>query len=89
MGPPIHLIPWRKTMMKNVQNQNFKPEIATQISVQLVPQPVSLNFFYLYAVKGAFINYVYKRRGVGGQKKPNLVNVVCERPLIYFAYLAT
>ena len=23
-----------------------------------------------------------KRRGVGGQKKPNLVNVVCERPLI-------
>ena len=48
MGPPIHLIPWRKTMMKNVQNQNFKPEIATQISVQLVPQPVSLNFFYLY-----------------------------------------
>ena len=48
MGPLIHLIPWRKTMMKNVQNQNFKPEIATQISVQLVPQPVSLNFFYLY-----------------------------------------
>ena len=48
MGPPIHLIPWRKTMMKNVPNQNFKPEIATQISVQLVPQPVSLNFFYLY-----------------------------------------
>ena len=32
--------------------------------------------------KGAFTNYVYKRRGVGGQKKPNLVNVVCERPLI-------
>ena len=31
--------------------------------------------------KGAFTNYVYKRRGVGGQKKPNLVNVVCERPL--------
>ena len=48
MGPPIHLIPWRKTMMKNVQDQNFKPEIATQISVQIVPQPVSLNFFYLY-----------------------------------------
>ena len=23
-----------------------------------------------------------KRRGVGGQKKTNLVNVVCERPLI-------
>ena len=23
-----------------------------------------------------------KRRGVGGQKKPNFVNVVCERPLI-------
>ena len=22
-----------------------------------------------------------KRRGVGGQKKPNFVNVVCERPL--------
>ena len=35
MGPPIHLIPWRKTMMKNVQDQNFKPEIATQISVLL------------------------------------------------------
>ena len=32
--------------------------------------------------KGPFTNYVYKRRGVGGQKKPNLVNVVCERPLI-------
>ena len=23
-----------------------------------------------------------KKRGVGGQKKPNLVNVVCERPHI-------
>ena len=23
-----------------------------------------------------------KQRGVGGQKKPNLVNVVCERPLM-------
>ena len=22
-----------------------------------------------------------KQRGIGGQKKPNLVNVVCERPL--------
>ena len=27
------------------------------------------------------LNYVYKRRGVGSQKKPNFVNVVCERPL--------
>ena len=25
-----------------------------------------------------------KRRGVGGQKKPNFVNVVCERPLSNF-----
>ena len=25
-----------------------------------------------------------KRRGVGGQKKTNLVNIVCERPLIIF-----
>ena len=24
-----------------------------------------------------------KQRGVGGQKKPNFVNVVCERPLIF------
>ena len=31
--------------------------------------------------EGPFINYAYKRRGVGGQKKPNLVNVVSERPL--------
>ena len=53
--------------------------------------------------KGPFTNYVFKRRGVGGQKnrlfvnfytienvngggvggqkKTNLVNVVCERPL--------
>ena len=31
--------------------------------------------------KGGFTNYVYKRRGVGGQKKPNFVNVVCERPI--------
>ena len=31
--------------------------------------------------KGAFTNYVYKRKGVGGQKKPNFVNVVYERPL--------
>ena len=53
--------------------------------------------------KGPFTNYIYKRRGVGGQKnrlfvnfytienvngggvggqkKPNLVNIVCERPL--------
>ena len=28
-----------------------------------------------------------KRRGVGGQKKPNLVNVVCERPLAYFSLI--
>ena len=35
--------------------------------------------------KGAFTNYVYKRRGVGGQKKPNFVNVVCERPLTAIA----
>ena len=27
--------------------------------------------------KGAFTNYVYKRRGVGGQKKSNFVNVAC------------
>ena len=32
--------------------------------------------------KGAFTNYIYKRRGVGGQKKTNFVNVVYERPLI-------
>ena len=31
--------------------------------------------------KGPFTNYVYKKRGVGGQKKPNLGNVVCESPL--------
>ena len=58
---------------------------------------------YARHCKGAFTNYVYKRRGgrwskkstfykllyhrkckrrgVGGQKKPNLVNVVCEHPL--------
>ena len=57
--------------------------------------------------KGPFTNYVYKRRGVGGQKnrffvnlytienvnrggylggqkKTNLVNIVCERPLTTF-----
>ena len=66
-------------------------------------------FVYLFSTKynkGPFTNYVYKRRGVGGQKnrlfvnfytieivnlwvfwvggqkKPNLVNEVCERPLI-------
>ena len=27
----------------------------------------------------------YQRRGVGGQKSQNLVNVVCERPLRYFS----
>ena len=36
--------------------------------------------------KSTFCKLLYhrkcKRRGVGGQKKPNLVNVVCERPLI-------
>ena len=37
--------------------------------------------------KGAFTNYVYKRRGVGGQKKPNFVNVVCERPLSWLGLL--
>ena len=33
--------------------------------------------------KSTFCKHLYhrkcKRRGVGGQKKPNLVNVVCER----------
>ena len=28
--------------------------------------------------------YKMKRREVGGQKKPNLVKVVCECPLIYY-----
>ena len=27
-----------------------------------------------------------KRRGVGGQKKPNFVNIVCERPLTLAAH---
>ena len=35
--------------------------------------------------KYTFLKSLYHRkckpRGVGGQKKPNLVNVVCERPL--------
>ena len=36
---------------------------------------------------GHFLKLLYhrkcKRRGVGSQKKTNLVNVVCERPLIW------
>ena len=58
----------------------------------------------VFLCRWPFTNYVYKRRGVsgqknrlyvniytienvngggvGGQKKPNLENVVCERPLI-------
>ena len=39
-----------------------------------------------WSKKSTFCKLLYhrkcKRRGVGGQKKPNLVNVVCERPLI-------
>ena len=27
-----------------------------------------------------------KRRGVGGQKKPNFVNIVCERPPALFTF---
>ena len=38
-----------------------------------------------WSKKSTFCKHLYhrkcKRRGVGGQKKPNLVNVVCERPL--------
>jgi len=38
-----------------------------------------------WSKKSTFCKPLYhrkcKRRGVGGQKKPNLVNVVCERPL--------
>ena len=37
--------------------------------------------FSIY-IKVPFKNYVYKRRGVGGQKKTDLVHVVCERPPI-------
>ena len=37
-----------------------------------------------WSKKSTFCKLLYhrkcKRRGVGGQKKPNLVNVVCERP---------
>mgnify|MGYP001477122239 CR=1 FL=1 len=36
--------------------------------------------------KSTFCKHLYhrkcKQRGVGGQKKQNLVNIVCERPLI-------
>ena len=39
-----------------------------------------------WSKKSTFCKLLYhrkcKRRGVGGQKKPNFVNVVCERPLI-------
>ena len=39
-----------------------------------------------WSKKSTFYKLLYhrkcKRRGVGGQKKTNLVNVVCERPLI-------
>ena len=39
-----------------------------------------------WSKKSTFCKHLYhrkcKRRGVGGQNKPNLVNVVCERPLI-------
>ena len=39
-----------------------------------------------WSKKSTFCKLLYrrkcKRRGVGGQKKTNLVNVVCERPLI-------
>ena len=38
-----------------------------------------------WSKKSTFCKPLYhrkcKQRGVGGQKKPNLVNVVCERPL--------
>ena len=38
-----------------------------------------------WSKKSTFCKLLYhrkcKRRGVGGQKKPNLVNVVCECPL--------
>ena len=40
----------------------------------------------MWSKKSTFCKFLYhgkcKRRGVGGQKKTNLVNVVCERPLI-------
>ena len=42
------------------------------------------------AEKSTFCKLLYhrkcKQRGVGGQKKPNLVNVVCERPLMINNY---
>ena len=62
----------------------------------------NLEFGIRNSCKGPLSNYVYKKRGVGGQnnrlfvnvytienvngggqKKPNLVSVVCERPLIH------
>ena len=43
---------------------------------------IQIGTYIVNYAKGPFTNYVYKRRGVGGQKKPNHVNVVCERPLI-------
>ena len=42
-----------------------------------------------WSKKSTFCKLLYhrkcKQRGVGGQKKTNLVNVVCERPLIIYA----
>ena len=39
-----------------------------------------------WSKKSTFSKLLYlricKRREVGGQKKPNLVNIVCERPLV-------
>ena len=43
-----------------------------------------------WSKKSNFCKLLYhrkcKRRGVGGQKKPNFVNVVCERPLTVEAW---
>ena len=51
-----------------------------QIKAKINKRDVGILFLQKRFDKGAFTNYVYKRRGVGGQKKTNLVDVVCERP---------
>ena len=53
-------------------------------SLQMATNKIVLGAVHKLRLQSFFCKHLYhrkcKRSGVGGQKKPNLVNVVCERP---------
>ena len=69
---------------RTVTNLTLKIKYKLYLIYRFHPRERSQTTEGRWSKKSTFCKLLYhrkcKRKGVGGQKKPNLVNVVCERP---------